>query len=92
MPKKDDIVHSFMREALQLKPAMTVDEQMAIECRLRAIWGGARVYIGKAAALGKARRLGAELAAGASLRDAMGAAGLSRRSGYRVLSRKWSPR
>lgn len=93
MAKGDDVVKGFMRELLAAAPKLSTDDALKIEVRLREQWGGTRVYIGKATALGKAQRLGSALAAGAgSLREALATTGLSRRTGYRVLSRKWSIR
>lgn len=70
-------------------PSASPAERREFERDIRQRWGGDRVYIDKATAAGKAQRLGAALAAGASLREAIEKAGLSRRSGYRVLSKKW---
>jgi hypothetical protein len=64
-------------------------EARALEVAIRQRFGGERVYVDKATADQKARRLGDELAKGVPVKQAIKQAGLSRRTGYRVLSRKW---
>jgi len=86
---KGDVVKACMREMLAANPSMTARDALAVECRIREVWGGSKVYVCKGTALGKAFRLGADLAAGATLHEAFERVGLSRRSGYRALSRKW---
>jgi hypothetical protein len=92
MAKDDELINHVMREVIAESPGMSPATALAIEARVRARWGGSRVYIGKGMSTGKARCLGAAIAAGASLRDAFAAAGLTSRSGWRTLSRKWSVR
>lgn len=81
----DEVMQVFAAAAPGLKP----EDVVGIEQRVRATWGGNQVYIGKRAAQGKALRLGGELAAGVPLDQAIRNAGLTTRTGYRLLSRKW---
>lgn len=67
-------------------------EARALEAAIRQRFGGERVYVDRATAKTKTERLGEELAKGTPIKQAVKAAGLSRRSGYRVLSRKWNVR
>lgn len=55
-------------------------------------WGGEQVYIERGTAERKVEALAAEIAKGTPVKDAMKAAGVSRRTGYRILSRKWKVR
>jgi hypothetical protein len=89
---KRTIVDDFMRELFALYPQTSVAEALDVATRLHQTWGGERTYIPKAVATQKARALAAELAAGVPLAAAMRAAGVSRRTGYRLLARKWNIR
>lgn len=84
----DDVLRVFAEASPTLAPA----DVMRIEQRIREVWGGEQVYIGKRAALGKALRLGGEVAAGVPTAQAIRNAGLARRTGFRILSRKWCVR
>jgi Mor family transcriptional regulator len=64
-------------------------EARALALAIRQRWGGSEVYVDKATAQHKAERLGEELAKGTPIKQAIKKAGVSRASGYRVLSRKW---
>lgn len=70
--------------------------QLVLEEWARRIYrdkGGSRIYYPKKASVaGKAWSLGAALASGASPQEAIRAAGLSRTTGYRILSRPWAVR
>lgn len=94
MAKDDDLVADVIRAVVAVAgcPALTAKEVLTIETQVRERWGGSRVYIGRGAAIAKARCCGAALAAGATIREAFEQAGLTRRSGWRTLSRKWSIR
>jgi hypothetical protein len=81
----DQLMAEILVQALELGPT----QALAIERRIRTTWGGCEVYIGKKAAAGKVQRLGEELAAGTPLVQALENASLSRRHGYRALSRRW---
>ena len=63
-----------------------------LEDVIRERWGGERVYVDRATAKKKVEAMAAEIAKGTPVKDAMKAAGVSRRTGYRVLSRKWNVR
>lgn len=58
------------------------------EIKIRQQWGGERVYVQKAPTAGKTQRLAEGLAAGHALRDVFESAGVSRRWGYRLISRR----
>lgn len=77
-----------MLQALSAGP-ITPAIVATIERQVREVWGGDRRYVGKATVEGKAYRLGAALATGATLLEAIEAAGLTRATGYRILGRKW---
>jgi hypothetical protein len=81
----DELMALLQGELSAMKPS----EARAVKLAIRQRWGGEKVYVDKATAGGKRDRLGAELAKGTPLVKAVKAAGLSRRSGYRVLSKKW---
>lgn len=70
-------------------PSMSRKEARDIEEWIRLRWGGSREYIDRATAAKKLEKLAAELAKGTPIKEAVKTAGLSRRTGYRVLSRKW---
>jgi hypothetical protein len=82
----DDILAAILREFAH---DVSADELRAREARLRVAWGGARVYVSKDVPTLKTWALAGSLAAGATLREAFDAAGCSRRTGYRLLSRRW---
>ncbi|MBK7082274.1 MAG: hypothetical protein IPH55_16640 [Betaproteobacteria bacterium] len=79
----DDIVHAFLRRLAQWAPP---DEVQRAELEFRQEWGGANVYVVKDSKALKTQALAGSLAAGASLREAFDIAGVSRRTGYRLLS------
>jgi hypothetical protein len=87
-----DIINNFLQRLLELYPQTSAGDALRVEQQLRQQWGGAQVYVCKAAAEGKARRLAVSLAAGVPLAEAMAAAGCSRRTGYRLLTRRWRVR
>lgn len=89
MSKDTEFFSDLMRQMREEFPELSPERAQRVEQRMRATWGGSEVYIAKRAAEGKARRLGAELASGTSLAQAIENAGLTRRTGYRILSRKW---
>jgi len=84
----DDVIRMFAEAAPALKP----DDVLRIEQRIRATWGGEQVYIGKRSAQGKVLRLADELREGVPLAQAISNAGLTTRTGYRLLSRRWRVR
>jgi hypothetical protein len=81
----DELMEVLQSTLSEMKPT----EAQAVEQTIRQRWGGQKVYVDRALADQKARRLGAEIAAGKPIKQAIKDAGLSRRTGYRVLSRKW---
>lgn len=82
----DDIVDDLLR---RLRPHVTLDEWHRAAYEIRQRWGGAEVYVKKAPAEGKARAIGGSLAAGLTLREAFEAAGVSRRHGFRLVTRRF---
>lgn len=58
--------------------------------KIRRDMGGGSIYIKKATAEGKAFSLGNALAAGVPLTQAFADLGLSRRTGFRLLRRRWA--
>ena len=62
---------------------------LQLEVELRREYGGERAYVAKDSATLKTRVLASRLAAGTSLREAFDAAHCTRRTGYRLLSRRW---
>jgi hypothetical protein len=92
MGKKPDFIDDVLRIFVEAAPTLRSEQVAAIEQRIRLTWGGEDVYIGKRAAQGKVLRLAEELRAGVDLGQAMCNAGLSRRTGYRLLSRRWRVR
>ena len=58
------------------------------EIKIRQQFGGERFYVPKALVKGKVHSLAESLAAGRNLREAFSGAGVSRATGYRLISRK----
>jgi DNA invertase Pin-like site-specific DNA recombinase len=75
-----------------LCPSASAKERRDFERGIRQRFGGERHYVDRATAKVKTEKLGEELAKGTPVKQAIKAAGLSRTSGYRVLSRKWNVR
>lgn len=84
-----DILDDVMRLLSEQRPDLRPGDLVRVEQQARQIWGGSDVYIAKRTAQGKVLRLADELAAGAPIGQAIRDAGLSRRTGYRLLSRRW---
>lgn len=80
----DDIIDDVLR---RMRPLLPLDQWHRMAYELRQTWGGSEVYIRKAPAEGKAHLIGGSLAAGLTLREAFEAAGVSRRHGFRLVSR-----
>ncbi len=88
----EDFVEKLMAQIRAAAPDLPSDRVSAIARQVRLDWGGSTVYIKKAPAEGKARSLGLTLAAGVPLAQAFADIGISRRTGYRLLSRRWPGR
>jgi hypothetical protein len=82
----DDVIADLLRRIADLAPP---ERMKLLEVEMRQAWGGERTYISKAPPTLKTWALAGSLAAGATLREAFDAAGCSRRTGYRLLSRRW---
>jgi hypothetical protein len=86
--------NDFLHQVIAAASAATLESPgavAALEVALRQQWGGGRVYIQKAPSDRVAAVLAVELAAGATPGQAIAAAGCSSSTGYRLLSRRWSP-
>lgn len=83
------VIKSFMVRLYALYPDIPPDQALQVEADLCRVWGSHRVYVNKAAAQGKALRLADLVSSGWALKDAMREAGVNRRTGYRLLSRRW---
>jgi hypothetical protein len=81
----DELLKVCQETLSHLPPA----EARALKRAIQLRWGGAEVYVDKGTSAHKAERLGEELAKGVPIKQALKSAGLSRRTGYRVLSKKW---
>jgi len=80
----DDIIKHVCAEV----SAIASDDYVRrLEISLRHLWGGAVVYIPKSRPLHKAERIRAGRAAGMTMIEACEAAGVSRSTGYRLVSR-----
>jgi hypothetical protein len=84
--KDDDIVRDCIWRVIENPPA-TVEDVLNLEVGLRQKWGGAEVYVPKKLTAGKLQRMGSSLGTGGSLREAFACAGVSRPTGFRLLSR-----
>lgn len=81
----DDILDQLRRAA----PDFPEDKLYVAALRIRRDMGGESFYIKKASVDGNAFRLGEQLAAGVSLAQAFVNIGVSKATGYRLLSRTW---
>lgn len=84
----DAILNCFVEIEPELQPKIA-----AVESKLRAEWGGERVYISKTVSFAdtverRAERLGGFLRQGMRVTAAIDAAGLDRRTGFRLLRRR----
>jgi hypothetical protein len=82
----DDIIRAFVARLLAYT---TPEEAQRVEIEFRQQWGGERHYVAKDVPTLKTWALAGSLAAGATIREAFDAVGCSRRTGYRLLSRRW---
>lgn len=84
----------FLHQVIAAAVAAAIDSPVAVarlETKLRRQWGGERVYIKKATADAKAAALAVAITNGRSPADAIRDLGIPTRTGYDLLSRKWSP-
>ena len=87
MPK--DTVESIVDLVRAAAPELSDAQLSTIATRLHRDMGGERHYFAKAPSLGKAWSLGGEIAAGVPLAQAFANVGVSRATGFRLLSRRW---
>lgn len=90
MAEDEDILKAFARRLLER--ALTPQEIVKTEAEIRQEWAGARVFIKRAVNEPKTQRLRESLDAGATLREAVDAAGYSRRTYYRLFRQRWATR
>ncbi len=82
-----DIVDDFMTRLLQISPGLTETAPM-LEAELRRQWGGCEVYVAKRPGQFRQMVIGNALATGHSVAEAVAAAGVSQRHGFRVLAQR----
>lgn len=85
---KDEI--DLVTSILSAAPDLSLERAHVIARRIRADVGGA--YLKKEPTAGKAFGLGTALAAGVPVIQAFAEIGVSRSTGYRLLSRRWKVR
>ena len=87
-----DIVDDFLTRLQQHVPSLPLETRLTLEKETRQAWGGDRVEVGKGInGLGKFTRtwlVAQGLRQTKSLKDCFEQAGVSRRTGYRILARK----
>jgi hypothetical protein len=84
----DDILHDFLTRLAQWAPPAEVTR---VEAEMRQQWGGIKgVYVKKKDPPEiRCQALGLRLATGTGIADAFSDLGVSRATGYRLLSRRW---
>ncbi len=85
----DDILHAFLERLANWTPPAgeTLD---TLEREFRAQFGGTTAYVKKKDPPERlAVKLGHRIAAGTGIADAFGDLGVSRATGFRLLSRRW---
>lgn len=85
----DDAVTRLRALIHAAAPELTEERLDAISGAILRDMGGEKHYFPKAPSLGKALRLGEQLAAGVPLAQAFETVGVSRRHGYRLISRRF---
>lgn len=84
-----DIVDDFLLRLQQQVPDLPADVAPKLERTLRAQWGGTEPYVGKRLSISTRTRLVANgLQKSRSLKECFAQAGVSSRTGYRILKRK----
>lgn len=86
----NDLLDTLRRALAEFRIAD--DTAQKVEIRIREQLGGCRPYVPKATVEGKVQRLAAAVAAGVPLKTAFDTAGVPRRTGYRLLNRRWKVR
>lgn len=84
-----DIVDDFLQRLQQHVPNLPADVAPALERTLRAQWGGTEPYVGKRLSITtRVRLVAGNLQKSQSLKECFAQAGVSRRTGYRILGKK----
>lgn len=86
---KGETVARILAQVRAAAPDLTEGTLQKIASGIHADMGGERVYVARNASWGKALRLIDALAAGRPLAQAFVGAGISRATGFRILSRPW---
>jgi hypothetical protein len=83
----EDILHAFLARLAEFAPPAEVRRT---EVEFRAVYGGTTAYVKKKDPPEIATtKLGYRIAAGTGFADAFHDLGISRATGYRLLSRRW---
>lgn len=81
-----DIVQDFMQRLAQLAPEVPAQTLQRLEVGIRQDWGGTEPYVAKRSSPKvKAAKLGEAMQSRQPLAKCFEAAGVSRRTGYRLL-------
>lgn len=84
-----DIVDDFFQRLASHVPELPMDTRLKIEASLRQEWGGNRAYVAKRFSVAiRSDLLAGGLRQKLSLKDCFEQAGVSRRTGYRLLAKK----
>lgn len=85
-----DIVDDFLQRLAAMAPELSPTVPVQLEAELRQHWGGTEPYIAKRAHVRRdaQQRLVQGLREARPLREILDATGVSRRTGYRMLSRR----
>ena len=81
-----DFLDRVLQQLAQQLPELTPERRLQAELRIRQVEGGIEAgYIAKRPAMQRISRMGQALQHGATLGDAIQAAGVKRRQGYNIL-------
>lgn len=84
-----DIVDDFLQRLSQAIPDASPEIRYQIETSIRQSWGGAKPYVAKRVGLSTRKALiGHALRQARPLAEVFAQAGVSRRTGYRILASK----
>lgn len=84
-----DIVEDFLQRLVQHAPSTTPEARARLEQDMRQHWGGSEVYVGKRVSrTTRTSQIAHDLRQQVPLREAFARAGVSRRTGYRILGSK----
>jgi hypothetical protein len=83
-----DIVDDFMSRLVAVSPNLNESLVAMLEAEMRRQWGGHEVYVAKRPGQWRQVVIGQALATGHTVAEAVAAAGVSQRHGYRVLAQR----